>query len=54
MEECGLAERWEAKGLEKGLERAAKGMWKHGMAAPEIAQTLELPSDTVSRYLNAE
>jgi DNA-binding transcriptional regulator LsrR (DeoR family) len=49
MEECGAAARWEAKGLEK----AAKKLWKHGMDPAEIAEALELPPDTVSRYLGA-
>jgi hypothetical protein len=51
MEKYGIAARWEEKGLEKGLERDVKKLRKHGMDPAEIAQALELPSDTVSKYL---
>jgi predicted transposase YdaD len=54
MEECGLAAKWRTEGREEGLEKAAKGLWKHGMDPVEIAQALELEPDTVSRYLGAE
>jgi hypothetical protein len=50
------------KGLEKGLERgrkqereqAVRNLRKYGMDPGRIAEALELPADTVYRYLDAE
>ncbi|MDR3148316.1 MAG: hypothetical protein LBU00_08085, partial [Treponema sp.] len=50
MEECGLAAKWE----DRCLEKAVKKLRKYGMDPKEIARALELPLNTVSRYLNAE
>jgi hypothetical protein len=62
MEECGLTAKWEAKGLEKGLEKGkekgreemVKKLQKHGMDPVEIAKVLELPLNTVFKYLDIE
>jgi hypothetical protein len=60
MEECGLTAKWEARGLERGLkqglerdrEDVVKKLRKRGMDAVEIAKVLELPLNTVYKYLN--
>jgi hypothetical protein len=56
LEEYGFIAKWEAKGREEGWEEgweeAAKRLQKHGMAPGEIAEALELPQDTVFRYLD--
>jgi hypothetical protein len=59
LEEAGFTARWEARGLEKGLEKgreegreeAVKRLQKYGMEPGQIAEALELPLGTVSRYL---
>jgi DNA-binding CsgD family transcriptional regulator len=50
LEETGVAARLEARAQEQDVKK----MWKHGMDPAEIARVLDLPSDTVSRYLGAE
>jgi hypothetical protein len=52
LEEYGFTARWEARGLERGLERDVKKLRKHGMDPAAIAEALELPPATVSRYLD--
>jgi predicted transposase YdaD len=62
LEEWGLTEKWEARGLQKGLEKglqkgrieAVRRLQKHGMDPTQIAEFLELPPDTVFRYLETE
>jgi hypothetical protein len=50
LEECGLTAKWEAK----GRENAVRKLQKHGMDPVKIAEALELPLNTVFRYLKAE
>jgi hypothetical protein len=49
---------WEARGLEKGLEKgreeAVRRLQKYGMDPKQIFEALELPLGTVFRYLKAE
>jgi DNA-binding CsgD family transcriptional regulator len=52
LEEYGLAAKWEARGLERGREEAVKKLQKRGMDPEEIADILELPLNTVFKYLN--
>ncbi|MDR0730022.1 MAG: hypothetical protein LBF63_00005 [Treponema sp.] len=60
LEEYGFTARWEARGIEKGREegwekgwgQAVKRLRKHGMDPAAIAEALELPPATVSRYLD--
>jgi DNA-binding NarL/FixJ family response regulator len=40
--------------LEEGREEAVKRLQKHGMDPVEIAEALELPLNTVFKYLNTE
>jgi hypothetical protein len=58
LEKYGLTAKWEAKGLEKGLEmgweKAVCRMQKHGMGPGQIAEVLELPLETVFRYLQLQ
>jgi hypothetical protein len=62
LEEFGLISKWEAKGLEKGREmgleegweKAACRMQKHGMGPGQIAEVLELPLESVFRYLQLQ
>jgi predicted transposase YdaD len=70
LEEWGLTEKWEARGLQKGLEtglqkgletglqkgriEAVRRLRKYGMEPTQIAVALELPPDTVFRYLETE
>jgi predicted transposase/invertase (TIGR01784 family) len=66
LEEWGLTEKWEARGLETGLQKgreeglqkgrieAVRRLQKHGMDPTQIAEFLELPPDTVFRYLETE
>jgi hypothetical protein len=57
-EKYGFTAEWEAKGLEKGLEKgredAVRRMQKHGMEPGQIAEVLELPLETVFRYLQTQ
>jgi hypothetical protein len=53
-EKYGFIAQWEAKGLEKGLEKAARRLKKHGMEPGQIAEALELPLETVFGYLQAQ
>jgi hypothetical protein len=50
LEEFGLTAKWEAKGMEKAVQR----LEKHGMEPGHIAEVLELPLGTVFTYLKAE
>jgi hypothetical protein len=54
LEEWGLTEKWEARGLQKGRIEAVRRLQKHGMDPTQIAEFLELPPDTVFRYLKTE
>jgi hypothetical protein len=54
LEEFGLTAKWEAKGLEKGMERATKRLRNYGMEPQQIAEALVLPLGTVFTYLKAE
>jgi hypothetical protein len=62
LEKYGLTAKWEAKGLQKGREmgleegweKAVRRMQKHGMGPGQIAEVLELPLDTVFRYLQLQ
>jgi predicted transposase YdaD len=58
LEEYGLTAKWEARGLEKGREEgredAVKRLQKHGMEPEQIAEALELPLETIFRYLQAQ
>jgi predicted transposase YdaD len=54
LEEYGLTAKWEARGLEKGREDAVKRLQKHGMEPEQIAEALELPLETIFRYLQAQ
>jgi hypothetical protein len=49
-EKYGYTAEWEAK----GMEDAARRMQKHGMEPVQIAEVLELPLDTVFRYLQLQ
>jgi hypothetical protein len=40
------------EGREEGREEVAKKLRKHGMRAEEVAEYLELPLETVFRYLD--
>jgi predicted transposase YdaD len=59
LEEYGFTARWEARAREEGREegweegwgQAVKRLQKHGMNPAAIAEALELPPATVSRYL---
>jgi hypothetical protein len=61
LEKYGLTAKWEAKGREKGREEGREEDWKevvkrlrkHGMDPKQIAEYLELPLRTVSKYLKA-
>jgi hypothetical protein len=53
-EKYGFIAQWEAKGLEKGMEKAAQRLQKHGMGPGQIAEALELPLETVFGYLRAQ
>jgi hypothetical protein len=48
LEEYGFTAKWEDRGREKDVRK----LQKHGMDPRQIAEFLELPSDTVLRYLN--
>jgi hypothetical protein len=50
-EKYGFTAEWEAKGWEKGREEAVKRLQKHGMGPGQIAEVLELPLETVFKYL---
>jgi hypothetical protein len=54
LEEFGFSEKWEARGMEKGLQKAVRRLQKYGMDPKQIADALELPLGTVFRYLEAE
>jgi predicted transposase YdaD len=57
LEEFGFSEKWETRGLEKGLqkgrEEAVRGLQKYGMDPKQISEALELPLGTVFQYLKA-
>jgi hypothetical protein len=52
LEEYGFIEKWEERGREEGREEDVKKLQKYGMDPAQIAEALELPLDTVFRYLN--
>jgi predicted transposase YdaD len=70
LEKHGFIAKWEARGREEGLEKGlekgqelglekgrkevVKRLRKHGMDPAEISEALELPLNTVIKYLNAE
>jgi hypothetical protein len=49
LEEFGLTAKWEARGREEAVKR----LQKYSMEPEQITLALELPQDTVFRYLNA-
>jgi hypothetical protein len=55
LEECGLTAKWESRGREQGREQgreeAVRKLQKRGMDPVEIADVLELPLNTVFKYL---
>jgi hypothetical protein len=65
-EKYGYTAEWEAKGMERGMKKgmergmekgredAVRRMQKHGMEPGQIAEVLELPLDTVFRYLQLQ
>jgi DNA-binding NarL/FixJ family response regulator len=54
LEEFGLSEKWETKGMERGREEAVRRLQKYGMDPKQISKALELPPGTVFRYLKTE
>jgi hypothetical protein len=66
LKECGLINKWETRGLEKGLKEgmgkglekgrgeAIRGLQKYGMDPQEIAKALGLPLRTVLQYLKTK
>jgi predicted transposase YdaD len=54
LEEFGLTAKWEAKGWEQGRQEDVKRLQKYGMEPEQLALALELPLDTVFRYLTVQ
>jgi DNA-binding NarL/FixJ family response regulator len=50
-EKYGFTAEWEAKGREEERSNAVRRMQKHGMEPGQIAEVLELPLETVFKYL---
>jgi hypothetical protein len=53
-EKYGYTAEWEAKGMARGQEDAVRRLQRYGMGAEQIAEALELPLDTVFRYLQTQ